>query len=260
MTRAAALVLAWTAASMLSACAPGAPARPAGAPVDDPAAVQAHVAATGHCRPLRTVTAEIRLTGRAGTERVRARLITGFAAPESMRLEALAPFGAPALLLVSDGTRTTLFFPRDQQVLSDAPVADVLGAIAGLALDAGDLRAVLMGCLGTASEGRGVSFGSSWGAVDADGARVYLRNGQVVAADYRGWLVDYSQHLNGIARAVRVRRPLPGGDVDLQAALAQVEINVDVPSEAFTLDVPASARAITLEDLRAASPFAPREP
>jgi hypothetical protein len=228
--------------------------------VDDPAAVQAHVAATRHCRPLRTVTAEIRLSGRAGAERVSARLLAGFAAPQSMRLEALAPFGAPALLLVSDGAHTTLLFPRDQQVLRDAPVADVLGAIAGLSLDAGDLRAVLTGCIGTATEGRGVSFGSSWRAVDTEGARVYLRNGQVVAADYRGWLVDYSQHMNGIARAVRVRQPPPGGDVDLQAALAQVEINVDVAPEAFTLDVPASATPITIDDLRAASPFAPREP
>ena len=64
-----------------------------------------------------------------------------------MRLEALAPFGAPALLLASDGATTTLLFPRDGQVLREASVADVLDAITGLALDADELRDVLFGCL-----------------------------------------------------------------------------------------------------------------
>ena len=257
MTRMATLVLA---AVVLSACAGKAPPRPSGTATPDSSAVQAHVAATRHCRPLRTGTSEIALSGRVGRQRMRARLVAGFAAPASIRLEALAPFGAPALVLASDGATTTLLFPRERQVLRGAAVADVLEATTGLGLGADELRAVLFGCLGTTSAGVGSRFVSDWQAVDADGARVFLHHGVLVAADYRGWHVDYAAHAAGVPRSVRVRRTGVDGAVDLSAALSQVELNVDVPAEAFVIAVPDDAVAITLNDLRAASPLAAREP
>jgi hypothetical protein len=244
-------------AVVATGCAARAPVRPAGTPVSDPSALAAHTAATAHCRPLRTATAEIALNGRVGADRVRGRLVGGFAAPASLRLEALAPFGAPALLLASDGATTTLLFPRDRQVLRQASVADVLDAITGLALGAGELRDVLFGCLAIAG-GTGQRFNDEWQAVDADGVRVYLQRGRVAAADYRGWLVDYAALAGGAGRTVRVRRTLPTGAIDLTAVLSQVQMNVDLPAEAFTLAVPDDAAPITLDDLRAASPLAPQ--
>ncbi len=246
-------------AALVAGCASRAPARPAGTPSPDAAAIPAHAAATAHCRPLRTATAEISLSGRVGADRIRARLVGGFAAPASLRLEALAPFGAPALLLASDGAATTLLFPRDKQVLRDASVADVLDAITGLALGAAELRDVLFGCLAL-DAATGLGFADGWQAVEAGEARVFLRGGVVVAAEYRGWLVDYAAHDGGLARTVRVRRALPAGGIDLTAGLSQVMMNVDLPAEAFTIAVPADAAAITLGELRAASPLAPSGP
>jgi outer membrane lipoprotein-sorting protein len=243
-------------AVMAAGCAARAPVRPAGTPVSDPTAVAALTAATAHCRPLRTATAEIVLSGRVGADRVRGRLVGGFAAPSSLRLEAVAPFGAPALLLASDGATTTLLFPRDRQVLREASVAEVLDAITGLALGAGELRDVLFGCLATDGSA-GQRYNDEWQAVDADGVRVYLQRGRVAAADYRGWLVDYAAPAGG-GRTVRVRRTLPAGAIDLTAVLSQVQMNVELPAEAFTLAVPADAAPITLDDLRAASPLAPQ--
>jgi outer membrane biogenesis lipoprotein LolB len=241
---------------LTTACAQKAPPRPSGAPAPDPAAVIAHQAATRHCRPLRTATAAIALSGDVGGERVRGRLTAGFAAPASLRLEALAPFGAPALLLASDGAATTLLFPRDKQVLRGASVAELLEAITGLALGADELRDVLFGCLAFEAS-TGVSFAGGWQAVDSGETRVYLRNGAVAAADHRGWLVDYDTPASGGSRHVRMRRTQPSGTVDLRAVLTQVEMNVDVPASAFALDVPADAQPISLDQLRAASPLAP---
>lgn len=257
MTLGRAAVLA--AAVFAAACAARAPERPAGAAVEAPDAVQALARATTHCRPLRTATAEIRLAGRAGSQRVRARLVAGFAAPDSVRLEALAPFGPPALVLASNGATTTLLFPRDAQVLRDAPVAAVLDALTGLALDAADLRKVLFGCIAGAG-GRGTRYGAVWQVVEEGETRAFLKHGVLVAADYQGWHVDYAAHEGGIARSVRVRRSLPRGDLDLAATLASVETNVDLDAAVFTVTVPAEASPITLDDLRAASPFAAREP
>lgn len=253
--RPAAVLLALAVAA--AGCAARVPARPAGTPVSDPSAAAAYTAATAHCRPLRTATAEIALSGRVGADRVRGRLVGGFAAPASLRLEALAPFGAPALLLASDGATTTLLFPRDRRVLREASVADVLDAITGLALGAGELRDVLFGCL-AADGGAGQRFNDEWQAVDADGVRVYLQRGRVAAADYRGWLVDYAAPAGGTGRTVRVRRTLPTGVINLTAVLSQVQMNVDLPAEAFALAVPADAVAMTLDDLRATSPLAPQ--
>jgi outer membrane biogenesis lipoprotein LolB len=247
------------AAALVAGCASRAPARPAGTPTPDAAAIPAHAAATKHCRPLRTATAEIALSGRVGADRIRARLVGGFAAPASLRLEALAPFGAPALLLASDGAATTLLFPRERQVLRDASVSDVLDAITGLALGAAELRDLLFGCLALDATS-GLGFDGGWLAVEAGQARVFLRGGVVVAAEYRGWLVDYAAHEGGIARTVRVRRAPPSAGVDLTAALSQVTMNVDLPAGAFTITVPADAAAITLAELRAASPLAPPGP
>ena len=49
---------------------------------------------------------------------------------------------------------------------------------------------MLFGCLALDAS-TGVSFAGGWQAVDSGETRVYLRNGAVVAADHRGWLVDY---------------------------------------------------------------------
>lgn len=242
---------------LAAGCAARGPIRPGGTATGDPAALTALTAANAHCSPLRTATTEIRLAGRAGPQRIRARLLAGFAEPSSLRLEALAPFGAPALVLASDGAATTLLFPRDKQVLRGAPVASVLETLTGLALDATELRRMIFGCLAPAG-GRGERYGAAWQAVAAGDTRVYLHKGVPVAADYRGWQIDYAGHLSGVARQVRVRRTVAAGLIDLTATLGDVELNIDLDPRAFVVDVPADAVAISLDDLRQSSPLTVR--
>ena len=129
-----------------------------------------------------------------------------------VRLEAVAPFGAPFFILAGGSDRATLVLPREHRVLKDTAVADVLGRITGLSLGADDLRLIVSGCLvDKASPADGRQWGGGWRAVTIGPERVaYLRvqNGQPVltAADYGPWHVDYSAHANGFPRLVRVRR------------------------------------------------------
>jgi hypothetical protein len=44
----------------------------------------------------------------------------------------------------------------------------------------------------------------------------------------------------------------------MTATLAQVQANVDIDPAAFTISVPASARPLTIEELRAAGPLGER--
>src|SRR3954467_6548851 len=70
-----------------------------GAPLADFAAIHAQVSSA--CRGVRTLTAELSISGRAGSQRLRGRIVSGFARPASMRLEGVAPFGPPAFILVT---------------------------------------------------------------------------------------------------------------------------------------------------------------
>ena len=92
--------------ALLIAChPPAAPARsgPAfrrrGSPFPDAAA--AYAEATAACRGVRTLSAELALSGRAGGQKLRGRILAGFAAPGKVRLEAPAPFGRPIFTLVA---------------------------------------------------------------------------------------------------------------------------------------------------------------
>ncbi len=74
------------------------------------------------------------MSGRAGGERVRGRILTGLEAGGAVRLEAVAPFGAPFFVLAGRNERATLVLPREHRVLKDTGVAEVLERLTGLSL------------------------------------------------------------------------------------------------------------------------------
>lgn len=245
---------------LLAGCAARAPQRPQDPGTPDATAVDAFRAATKQCAGLKTLTAEIRLSGRAGGERLRGTLHAGFAAPAALRFEAMAPFGAPVFILAGRDNRATLYFPRDNRVLPDVALADVLDRLTALALNADDVRLVLTGCLtqtATPSEGR-MWTGGLRGVTLAPNITAYLRDSNgtpvVVAADYGPWLVDYTDHLNGWPRSVRIRSR-EAGRVDATARLDQLEMNIALDDAAFIVEVRPDAERITLNDLRAIAPL-----
>lgn len=250
-------------AAALAGCAPRGLRLPEGPsrPLADPDAVL--TAAIGHCTALRSLTAEVGLSGRVGRERLRGRLLVGLAAPASVRIEAVAPFGAPYFLLAGRDGVATLLFPRDDRVLPEAPVSDILEALAGLAVRAPDLRAWLAGCPG--SEPRpdtARAYGETWAAVDlAESGTAWFRRfdrGWWLVARTGGALrVEFDGHAGVQPLEVRIGRASPdvAPPLDVRLALRQIAINVDLPAEAFSLDVPPGALAITLEELRRSGPL-----
>jgi hypothetical protein len=240
------------------------PPRPAGTATPDPTAAAAFESATALCdAQFRfSVEGEMVLSGRAGGERVRGRVLFGLQEPGSIRLEAPAPFGAPFFILAGRDERATLLLPREDRVLQDTAVSDVLERITGLSLSADDLRFILSGCLvekPALSEGR--QWGSDWKAVTIAPDRVaYIRmqNGRPVltAADYGAWHVDYSApDASGVARAVRVRR---AGDnaIDITARIEQFSSGRPIDSRAWSVAIPSDAQPMTLDELRSIAPLA----
>lgn len=245
-------------AAALSACAARTPPRPSEPGTPHPAAVEEFRQATRDCVGLRTVTAELRLSGRAGGERLRGTLHTGLAAPAAIRFEAVAPFGQPFFILAGRDNRATLLLPREDRVLNDAPVPELLERLTGLRLGAADVRTLLTGCLAeAAAPDDGRLYGNGWRSVTVGEITAYLDtvNGRavVVAADDGGWRVDYAGHLNGWPRTVRLRTV--AGDVDMTAGIEQLEINTELAAEAFEVRVPPGAVPMTLDHLRSVAPL-----
>ena len=241
-----------------AACAARLPPRPGGASSPSADTVAHFAAATRQCEGLRTLTAELGLSGQAGDQRLRGRVITGLAVGGSARLEGVAPFGAPVFILAARAERATLLLPRERRVLDDTPVADVIGRLTGLALGADDLLRALAGCPGAGAVSNGRQWPGGWGAVDTpDGRTVFLRQQsgawQLAAMDGGGWRADYRLVQNGFAREVRLRSD--DGQVDLVASLQQLEVNTTIDDAAFEVEIPPGTEAMTLDELRSVAPL-----
>lgn len=254
-----------------SACATRLPPRPSGPGIPEGTAITAFLQATTACRGFRSLTAELSLSGRAGSERIRGRVITGLERGGSVRLEGVAPFGPPIFILAGRAEKATLLLPREDRVLAETPVSAVLERLTGLALGAEDLRLMLSGCLAAGADPQdGRQWPGGWQAVTLASDRVaYLKIVRgapvVVAADYGPWRVDYSEHLSGFPRVVRVRRlpadgQAPEATTDVTARVGQLEVNTTIDPAAFSLSIPADAMPMTLDELRSVAPLVPKEP
>jgi hypothetical protein len=221
-----------------------------------------------------TLQAELSLSGKAGRQSVRGRALAGFA-PGALRLEALAPFGSPAFILVADQSRGTLLLPRDHRMLQNVAPEEILNALIGVPLGPDDLRAVLSGCMkANATPKSGREFGPDWMSVDLDsGGTVYLHRvtGQpaawrVVAGRYAGLEIEYPQFAGEHPTQIVIRSELvrsvagttdrAAGNVALTIGLSQVDVNGDLPRDQLVaLKIPAGMEPITLAELRAAGPL-----
>jgi len=241
---------------------PGAPAADAG---------DALVQASRECRAVRTLTAEVAASGKAAGSRFRGRLSVGVAAPASVRIEAVAPFGPPVFIFVATDDDATLLLPRDDRILEHGRPAEVLNAAAGVPLGPADLHAALTGCAAAVSQPQGRELGSDWRMVSdgggAAGDELYLhRDGaaqpwRLVAVIHRpasqpAWRAEYRDHQNGLPRSIRVATldASKGAAFDLSLRLTQVETNVPLDAGVFRVEIPRSAQPITVDELRRARP------
>jgi hypothetical protein len=249
-----------------------------GTVVPAPEAAAALTQATSACRALRTLTAEIAVSGSAGGHRLRGRLSAGVSAPASARLEAVAPFGPPLFIFVATGEDATLLLPRDQRVLEHGRADAVLDAVAGVPLGAADLEDTLTGCIAPpGADVQARQFGDTWQQLTrASEDEIYLQRdaaGQPwrLAASIRrvaggrAWRTEYRDHQNGLPRTIRVTSidageggRTAGAAFDLQMVLSQVETNVPLGADAFTIQAPASSTPISLDELRRSGPLAPK--
>ena len=248
----------FAAAGFLGACGPRPIELPSGPStvLADPG--EPFVAATDGCGDLRTLTAEMGLSGRAGGQRVRGTLLAGLARGGRLRLEALAPFGQPVFILVARDDRATLLLTRDERVVSDVGTAAVLDAIAGLRFSGDDLLAIVTACapVGVAPVSAR-RFAGGWTAITLeDDTVMYVRDSEagpvVTAVERAGVTVEYEGRSGRLPGRVRLQTAGAAGQpgAALELSLQQVETNVELGPEVFEVRVPERAVPMTIEELR----------
>jgi len=215
------------------------------------------------CRSIRTLTAEVSLSGRANGERLAGTLLAGFRKPASMLLEFRARLlGTPVFVLAANQSGATLLLQRDNQVVREPKAEDILGALTGISLSPADFLAILTGCVvpePQATAGR--SHASGWASIDlGDRATIYLqRDGsrwRLRAARRGDWQIEYLEWPDTSALPTKVQlmtmKPVA---VDLRATLSQTQSNAVLDDADFTVKVPADAETISLDDIRRAGPL-----
>jgi outer membrane lipoprotein-sorting protein len=249
-----------------SACGPRTLQLPQGPGQPFPEYKETFAAAGAGCRDVRTLTAEAAVSGTVGGNKVRGRVLVGFERPGRIRLEGVAPIGAPAFILVADAGRAALLMPRTREVLTDQPPELVLEALVGVALTPDVLQAALAGCVAPDPQPTsGSRYSDGWARVDLNGgATAFLRQEggrwRILAGTLPMVAVEYEfDASNRIPRTVRLRAAADeGAGATLRLSLSQVEVNAPIAAKAFTLTIPSGAVPITLADLRQSGPLGER--
>jgi hypothetical protein len=244
-----------------ASCAPKLTKLPAGPGTLAPDIAAVLVQALNSCQRVQSLTAEIGVSGSVGGQRIRARLIGGFTHP-SVRLEAVAPFGAPLFTFVATANDGTLLLPRDGRVVEHGPPAEVMAAVAGVPLGANDMLRTLTGCAMPDRLDSPLAIGDNWRtSAGPGGAKIYLHRDSPTApwrlvtylhggdALRWSWRADYDDFHDGLPHVVR----LVSADerrFKLELKLSQLEPNVQLKPEVFRVDVPPNAERISVEELK----------
>ena len=244
-----------------ASCAPKLTKLPTGPGTLAPDIAAALLQALSSCQRVQSLTAEIAVSGSVNGQRIRARLIGGFA-PASARLEAAAPFGAPLFIFVATNNDGTLFLPRDRRVVEHGQPADLMEAVAGVPLGAHEMVRTLTGCGIPDRLDSPLAIGDTWRtSAGPGGAKIYLHR-DTSAAPWRlvtylhdgdalqwSWRADYDDFHDGLPHVVRLvsadRRRF-----NLELKLSQLELNVQLKPEVFRVDVPADAERISVDELK----------
>jgi hypothetical protein len=265
MTRhAAALGLALS--MVCAACAPSLLKLPSGPGVPAVDAMDVILAATAACQPVSAISLEMSVSGSIAGGRVRGRLLAGLTRVGAVRLEAVAPAGQPVFILTNGvglvQPGATLLLPRDNRLLERGRFDEVLEAVTGIPLDAPLLFSVLTGCVPSATTG-GNALGDDWRVVTAGSFDVYVHrekegSWRLAATQVRGaasgWRAEYGGFQDGLPRSIRLIS-LRARAFDLNIALSQVELNPTLGDDVFRIQIPASARPISLDELKQAGPL-----
>lgn len=250
---------AWVLAGAGMACtAPAVTLPTAGEP--EPQAAALHAAATDACRGAQSFSAEFRVNGTVGAERLRRVTLQGAMTRDGrITLRAVAPVGPPIFVMAGTAARAVLVLPRDHRYV-DAAAADIIEALIGLRLTPADWIDLMSGCGAAGAPGPGIRAGRDVVVPVGDDGRARLhREGatwRLVAAERPDARVDYAQFSGRWPSLARfTSRAGAAVPLALAVTIGQIFVNAALPPRAFDLPSTSGMDAMSLSALRAAGPL-----
>lgn len=216
--------------------------------------------ATSRCAGLQALQAQVRLSGRVGTQRIPG-LVVGVIATRAneLGLEARVS-GAAIFVLGGRGGDATLVLPQERRVVVSS-ASEILEALVGVAWEPARLMAVLAGCLAPDAEVQSANeYSDGTLAVSlAGGDLAYLSatsGRRAVRAGRSGGLrVEYRRGTGAWPAEVRIASEPGQVPVTLVLRVDTVVPNPVVDPRAFTVTVPAGAEAMSVAQLRDGGPL-----
>ena len=219
-------------------------------------ASEAWTAATASCKGAQHYSAALKISGRAGSQRIWHLAIDTAVTPTQIYMGATFS-GQPVFVLAGSAKEATLWLRREQRAVK-APAGDIIEAILGLAMPPDRLLALLTGCATRSLDVTAAASHNGLVAVQTADARVFIeRQGTVWrtrGAEAEGFRVEFLWKTSALPEKVWIRST-PGREpsASLDVSVADPTISDQIPASVFNPPSgAASADPMTLDELRSA--------
>jgi outer membrane lipoprotein-sorting protein len=202
--------------------------------------------------------AVLKVRGEGPEGRFSATELVVFERPGRVRVELLATFGASRWIAVTDGGEITVLFPRSREYLQESAVEDVVSALLGIRLRPEEVMAILAGSglpLGEATPARAERVGERVRVVlsgeppDGPDERVDIERGQVREAVGSRYRVVYPTDWKQMGRTAPERIELANDQIEISLTVEDLDINVRLDPEAFTISIPEGAARLGVAEI-----------
>ena len=212
--------------------------------------------ATASCKSAEQYTAALRISGRAGSQRIWRLAIDTAVTPTQIYMGATFS-GQPVFVLAGSAKDATLWLRREQRAVK-APAGEIIEAILGLRMTPDRLLALLTGCATRNLEITSATTHDAIVAVQTADTRVFLeRQGTVWrtrGAQAEGFTVEFLWKTSNLPDKVWIEST-PGREpaAKLDVSVSDPTISDPIPASVFNAPSgAASAEPMTLEELRSA--------
>ena len=217
-------------------------------------ASEAWTAATAACRSAQHYSADLKISGRAASQKIWRLAVETAVTPTQIYMGATFS-SQPIFVLAGSAKEATLWLRPEQRVVK-APAGDIIEAILGLPMPPDRLLALLTGCATRSLEVTAATSHNGLVAVQTADARVFIeRQGTVWrtrAAEGEGFIVEFRWKTGALPEKVWISSK-PGREpaAFLDVSVADPTTSDPIPASVFNAPSgAASAEPMTLDELR----------